>query len=300
MLTLTVMAGLLTPPEEGVIVTVDVLVFWRFPVQPATTMNTSIAPTIPMRPRNRRVEGSMKRSEITSITRNTSRIVAAGGTFMDCGATTKEEAVSVAVAVAPGAGAALVMGTAHEVTSVLPGVQVKDTEPVNPPNPVIVTGNVPMAPLATLTLLGAETWKSQAVPVSDTDCGLPLALSVTMIVPVSAPGVVEPDGANVMLSVQGVPAGAMVMGTLPHEFDAMLKSLLAAIAEMFSAVVVLVLLITRFCPVLVVVSNWPPKVRLAGLKLIAAIELLPVPVSAIWTGSWATELIVYATCSVAE
>jgi hypothetical protein len=221
----------------------------------------------------------MNRSEITSITKNTPRIVAAGGNFIDCGATTKEEAVSVAVAVAPGAAAAFVAGTAHVVTSVLPGVQVKDTEPVNPPRPVMVTGNVPMAPLATLTLDGAETEKSQAVPVSGTDCGLPLALSVTMIVPVSAPGVVDPDGANVMLSVQGVPAGAMVMGVLPHEFDAMLKSLLAAIAEMFSAGVVLVLLITRFCPALVVVSNWPPKVRLVGLKLIAAIVLLPVPVS---------------------
>jgi hypothetical protein len=182
--------------------------------------------------------------------------------------------------VAPGAAAAFVVGTAHEVTSVLPGVQVKDTEPVNPPSPVMVTGKVPMAPFATLTLDGAEAEKSHAVPVSGTDCGLPLALSVTMIVPVSVPGVVDPDGANVMLSVQGVPVGAIVMGTLPHEFDAMLKSLLAVIAEMFSAVVVLRLLITRFCPMLVVVSNWPPKVRLVGLKLIPAIVLLPVPVSA--------------------
>ena len=105
-----------------------------------------------MRARNRRVEGIMNRSEIASITRNTSRIVAAGGTFMDSGATTKEAAVSVAVAVAPGAAAALVVGTAHAVTSVLPGVQVKDTAPVNPPSPVMVTGNVPMAPLATLAL----------------------------------------------------------------------------------------------------------------------------------------------------
>jgi len=301
MFTVTVIADFVTPPEEGVITTVDVLGFGPPPpLQPATTINTIIAPSIPMRARNRLVEGIMNRREIISITRNTSRIVAAGGSLMDCGATTKEEAVSVAVAVAPGAAAAFVVGTAHEVTSVLPGVQVKDTEPVNPPSPVMVTGKVPMAPFATLTLDGAEAEKSHAVPVSGTDCGLPLALSVTMIVPVSAPGVVDPDGAKVMLSVQGVPAGAMVMGVLPHEFDAMLKSLLAAIAEMFSAVVVLVLLITRFCPALVVVSSWPVNVRLVGLKLIAAIELLPVPVSATLTGSWTTELIVYATCSVAE
>jgi hypothetical protein len=69
----------------------------------------------------------MKRSEMISITRNTCRRVVAGGSFMDCGATTKEEAVSVAVAVAPGAAAAVVAGTAHAVTSVLPGVQVNIT-----------------------------------------------------------------------------------------------------------------------------------------------------------------------------
>lgn len=128
MFTVTVIADFVTPPEEGVITTVDVLGFGPPPpLQPATTMNTSIAPTIPIRPRNHRVDGIMNRREIISITRNTSRIVAAGGSFMDCGATTKEEAVSVAVAVAPGAAAAFVGGTAHEVTSVLPGVQVKVT-----------------------------------------------------------------------------------------------------------------------------------------------------------------------------
>lgn len=190
MVTLTVIAGLVTPPEEGVIVRVVVLVLGRLPVQPATTMKTSIAPTIPMRVRKRRAEGIMKSRVIASITRSSCSRVAAGGTFMDSGATTKEAAVSVPFAVAPGAAAALVVGTAHALTSALPGVHVKETAPVNPPSPVMVTGKVPMAPLATLAL-PADTEKSQAVPVSGTVCGLPLALSVTDTASLTVPGAVD-------------------------------------------------------------------------------------------------------------
>ena len=105
-------------------------------------------------------------------------------------------------------------------TSVLPGVQVNETSPVNRPSPVMVTGKVPMAPLATLAL-PAVTEKSQAVPFSVKDCGLPLALSVNMMVPLSAPGALVALGLNVMLSMQGVPPGdaAMVMGRAPQEFE---------------------------------------------------------------------------------
>lgn len=280
MFTVTVIAGLVTPPEEGVITTVDVLGFGPPPpLQPATTINTSIAPAIPIRPRNRRVDGIMNRREITSITRNTSRIVAAGGSFLDCGATTKEEAVSVAVAVAPGAAAAFVAGTAHVVTSVLPGVQVKDTEPVNPPNPVIVTGKLPIAPLATVTLDGAETEKSQAVPVSGTDCGLPLALSVTESVSVTVPGAVDEEGAKVTMMVQ-VPAGAMVATQLSVSVNADVP---VATLLMISGDVPVFLTPTGIAE-LVVVRSCPGNVRLVGLKLIAAIVLLPVPVSATWMG----------------
>ena len=204
MVTFTVMAGLVTPPEDGVTVSVVVLGFGLFPVQPATMMNTSIAPAIPRRVRKRRVAGIMKSRPIASITRSSCCRVAAGGTFMDSGATTKEAAVSVPLAMAPGAAAALVVGTAHAVTSVLPGVQVKETAPVNPPSPVMVTGKVPMAPLATLAL-PAETEKSHAIPVSETDCGLPLALSVIVSDPVTGPGVVPAAGANVTLTVQLAP-----------------------------------------------------------------------------------------------
>lgn len=163
-------------------------------------------------------------------------------------------------------------------------MQVKATAPVNPPSPVMVTEKLPIAPLATVTLPGAETEKSQAVPASGTDWGLPFALSVMVSEPVSAPGVVDAAGLNVMLNVQGVPPGAaaMVMGNiLPHEFEATVKSLLlVAIAEMVSADIVLGLLITMFCPALVVVSNCPANVRLVGVNLIAPIVVLPVPVSA--------------------
>ena len=222
MVTFTVMAGLVTPPDDGVTVSVVVLGFGWFPVQPATMMNTSIAPAIPRRVRKRRVAGIMNSRAIASITRSSCCGVAVGGTFMDSGATMKEAAVSVPLTMAPGAAAALVVGTAHAVTSVLPGVQVKETAPVNPPSPVMVTGKVPMAPLATLAL-PAETEKSQAVPFSVNDCGLPLALSVNMIVPLSAPGALVALGLNVMLSMHGVPAGeaAMVIGTAPQEFEAM-------------------------------------------------------------------------------
>lgn len=189
MVTFTVMAGLVTPPDDGVTVSVVVLGFGPFPLQPATMINTSIAPAIPMRVRKRRVAGIMNSRAIASITRS-SCCLAVGGTFMDSGATMKEAAVRVPLTMAPGAAAALVVGTAHAVTSVLPGVHVKETMPVNPPSPVMVTGKVPIAPLATLAL-PAVTEKSQAVPVSPTVWGLPLALSVTETASVTVPGAVD-------------------------------------------------------------------------------------------------------------
>ena len=52
------------------------------------------------------------------------------------------------------------------------GVHVKDTDPVNPPNPVMITGNVPVTPLATV-MAAAVTEKSHAGPVSGTVVTLP-------------------------------------------------------------------------------------------------------------------------------
>jgi hypothetical protein len=146
MVTFTVITGLVTVPEDGVIAIVE-----AFdggcppPLQPATRMNTSMAPAIPSRVRNRRASGSMNNRAIAIITKSTCRSNADGGAFKDCGGTMNEAAVIDPFAVAPGAGAALVVGTEHDVIRVA-GVHVEDTDPVNPPSPVMSTGNVPVAP----------------------------------------------------------------------------------------------------------------------------------------------------------
>ena len=278
MVTFTVMAGLVTPPDDGVTVSVVVVGFGRFPVQPATVMNTSIAPAMPMRVRKRRVAGIMNSRAIASITRS-SCCLAVGGTFMDSGATMNEAAVSVPLIMAPGAAAALVVGTAHAVTSVLPGVQVNETAPVNPPSPVMVTGKVPMAPLATLAL-PAETEKSQAIPVSETDCGLPLALSVIVSDPVTGPGVVPAAGANVTLTVQLAPTAKLV----PHVVvSAKLVEVLGGLVK-FNTALPLLVRVTGGCGALVVVNNWPPKARLETEIPRTGALLVPAPVSATWIG----------------
>src|SRR5271170_3533466 len=152
MVTFTVIAGLVTPPEDGVTTMVDVLdPPPAGPLQPATSTNTSMAPSIPRRVRNRRASGSMKSMAIASMMKATCRSNADGGTFMDCGGTMKDAAVMEPLTVVPGAGAALVVGTAHEVISApVPGAHVEATAPVNPPKPVTTTGNMPVAPRATL------------------------------------------------------------------------------------------------------------------------------------------------------
>ena len=146
MFTFTVIAGLVTAPDDGVITMVDVFADPGDPLQPATTRITSMAPAIPMRVRNRWAAGIMNNIAIASMMKSTCRSNADGGTFMDCGGTMNDVAVMDPVAVAPGAGAALVVGTAHAESNA-PGVQVKDTDPVNPPSPVMITGNVPVMPL---------------------------------------------------------------------------------------------------------------------------------------------------------
>src|SRR5712664_3164275 len=61
----------------------------------------------------------------------------------------------------------------------------------------------PMEPWVTLNEDGAVNLKSQPVPVRDTVCGLPDALSVIVRVPVREPTAV---GVNVTLIVQFAPA----------------------------------------------------------------------------------------------
>src|SRR5271156_3741166 len=213
MVTFTVIAVLVTPPEAGVIETVeDLAPPPADPLQPATTMNTSMAAAIPSRVRNRRTEGSINSRAIATMMKSTCRNNAEGGAFKDSGGTRKAEAVMDPVALAPGAGAAFVVCTEHEVISVA-GVQVKATGPVNPPNPVTFTVNGPVAPLATL-MAEAEAEKSHAVPFSGTLLTLPPAW-VIVSAPVTGPGVVFADGLKLTWTIQGTPPGAITIGKLP-------------------------------------------------------------------------------------
>ena len=68
----------------------------------------------------------------------------------------------------------------------------------------MVIVNVPLVPALTVADCGeAVRLKSAPVPESWTVCGLPLALSLTVSVPVRLP---ETVGVNVTLSVQDEPA----------------------------------------------------------------------------------------------
>ena len=204
---------------------------------------------------------------------------------MDWGGTMKDDAVMAPLTVAPGAGAAGVVGTEHEVISI-PGVQVKATAPVKPPSPVTTTGNEPVAPLATL-MAAAETEKSHAVPFRTTVCGLPLALSVTVMALLTGPGAVLAPGLNVMPSTHVLPPGDTVRTAgRVQVFDAIVNGSVPGIeiAEMVSGTVVLGLLIVTVCGALVVVSNWPANVRFVGVNVMAPAVPLPMPVSATVSG----------------
>src|SRR5277367_1140847 len=212
MVTLTVIAGLVTAPDDGLIETVDVWGCEGDPLQPATTRITIMAPTIPRRVRNRWAAGIMNNIPIASMMKSTCRSKADGGTFMDCGGGMNAVAVICPVAVAPGDGAAAVVGTAHAESSV-PGVQVKDTEPVNPPSPVMITGNVPVMPLVT-PMVATETEKSHAGPVSGTVVTLP-RVCVMVSEPETGPGGVAATGLKVTVTTQAAPFAAITIGKLP-------------------------------------------------------------------------------------
>jgi hypothetical protein len=132
MVTFTVIAAFVTVPDVGVITIVDVLVlFFGVPVQPATSTNAIIAPASPMRARTRRVSGSMNNAAIAIMRKTTCRTNDAGGIFIACGGTMNDAAVMDPCTVVPGAGAALPVGTEHEVINPpAPGAQVEVTDPV--------------------------------------------------------------------------------------------------------------------------------------------------------------------------
>src|SRR5580704_18241744 len=286
MVTFTVIAVLVTvtpppPTADGVIAMVEAFEDPPAdPLQPATSTNTVMAPAIPRRVRNRRIEGIINSRAIAIIMKNTCRSNADGGVFKDCGGTMNEEAVMDPLAVAPGAGAAAVLGTEHDVIS-MAGVQVKDTDPVNPPSPVTSTGKVPVAPLA-MVMVAAETEKSHAGPDSGTVVTLP-PVCVIVTVPATGPGAVVAMGLKVTVTTQGFPPDAITIGNAPLLQSAVLEVSVnnpgaAAMDAMLSGA--LPVLLIEMVPVVDVVSSAPGRVRLLGVTRMLDVVPEPLPESA--------------------
>jgi hypothetical protein len=128
---------------------------------------------------------------------------------------------------------------------------------------------VPITWLPKLRLAG-ESIAIGAVPVpaSDTLCGLPEALSVTVTEPVRVPTAV---GVKVTLIVQRAPAPSVV----PQVF-VWAKLPVLVIAEIASGALPVFESVVVWAR-LVVPTNWPPNARLAGESI--AIGAVPVPVS---------------------
>ena len=122
-----------------------------------------------------------------------------------------------------------------------------------------------------MTEAGAVTVKSDPVPVSGTVRGLPLALSVTVMVPARAPVAV---GVNVTLIVQVIPAASDV----PHVFVSA-KSPEPVIEAIFSTRLPLFFSVIVLAGELAVVTSWLPKSKLVGVRTATGAFAVPVPVS---------------------
>jgi hypothetical protein len=129
-----------------------------------------------------------------------------------------------------------------------------------------------------LTVLGfaevvtvVELLADVPVPVNETDCGLPGALSVTVRVPSRVPVVV---GLNVTETVQFAPV--LSDDGLNGQVLVCAKSPVVPIAVIVKGAVPLLVMVT-VCAVLVVPTDWLAKVRVVGLKLIPGVPV-PVPV----------------------
>src|SRR5215470_6242597 len=125
---------------------------------------------------------------------------------------------------------------------------------------------------------GAVSVKSQPVPDNGTVCGLPPALSEIVRFPVLAPTTV---GVNVTLMVQFAPA-ASVAGSIPHVFVSA-KSPEVPIELIVNVLVPLFVRVT-VCAALVVVSNWPPNVRLVAESPTPGAEAEPEPLRLTFCG----------------
>jgi hypothetical protein len=161
------------------------------------------------------------------------------------------------------------------------GAQVKETAPVNPPNPVTSTGNDPVAPRATL-MAAAEIEKSHACADSGTVATLP-PVCVIVRLPATGPGGVAATGLKVTVTMHAAPAGAITIGNAPLLQAAVMEVSVnnpgaAAIDAMLSGK--LPLLPIETVPVVDVVSNAPGRVRLVGVTVMLDAVAEPLPESA--------------------
>ena len=189
-----------------------------------------------------------------------------------------------------------------QVASAGAPAQAKATGELNPPTPVTVTLNMSVWPSVTFcTAVGPVSPKSGGalvpVPVNGTVCGLPLALSVMVSVPMRAPVAV---GVNVTLIVQVFdPAVAGNVAGLIGQADAPVlvsaKSPDAAM-EMIVRGPVPVFVSVTVCGALGVFSNWLPKVRVVGASPTAGVGFAPVPLNPKFCG---LELSLSVSCNVA-
>src|SRR6266849_1079531 len=273
-------AVLLTPPEEAVMVrlVVPFLTLLLSP-HPARASKTMIAVTIPSRVCRRRVLNRHINNDRASSSGTICRIDIGGVGLLGGGRIIPiaEMLTAEVTGVTPSAGVTGLTGV--HVTGVVVPVQVTVTAWLKPPSGVMVTSKLPVFPFFTVTVVGAVTVKSQPVPVNGTVCVPVPALSVTVSVPVRAPNAV---GANVTLIVQvfdpavaGNVAG--LIGQAPAPVLVAAKSPEAAIELIVNALVPVLVRVTVFAA-LVVVRNWPPKLRLVGANPTPGAAAVPVPV----------------------
>src|SRR5882762_2336661 len=203
----TTVAVLLTPPEEAVMVRLDVP-FWTLPLSPhpARASKTMIAVTIPSRVCRRRVQNRHINNDRASSSGTICRMdiggvgVLGGGRIIP----TAEMLTAEVTGVTPSAGVTGLTGV--HVTGIVVPVQATVTAWLKPPSGVMVTLKLPVLPFFTVKVAGAVSVKSQPVPVNGTVCVPVPALSVTVSVPIRAPTAV---GANVTLIVQFAPAARL-------------------------------------------------------------------------------------------
>ena len=162
-------------------------------------------------------------------------------------------------------------------------LQATPTVPANPPSPLIITENGADEPLTTPAVAGTVRLKSQTVPETAIECGLPLALSVIVMFPDVAPTAAPVGGAKVTLIVH-VPAGAtgaVVQLSVSVKFADVdwICVMVSAAVPVFDTV--------NGCAVLLAPISSPPKLKLVGLIPITGPPDVPVPESATRSGWFA-------------